>query len=56
MAEILATLPASRGTRMLGITSDVIAVFAGSATGYLLITIPSGLLLGVVERRVVVLR
>lgn len=36
--------------------ADVIAVFAGSATGYLLITIPSGLLLGVVERRVVVLR
>lgn len=36
--------------------ADVIAIFAGSATGYLLITIPSGLLLGVVERRVVVLR
>jgi glutamate transport system permease protein len=36
--------------------ADVIAVFAGSATGYLLLTIPSGLLLGVVERRVVVLR
>lgn len=36
--------------------ADVIMVFAGSATGYLLITIPSGLLLGVVERRVVVLR
>jgi glutamate transport system permease protein len=36
--------------------ADVIAVFAGSATGYLLITIPSGLMLGVVERRVVVLR
>jgi glutamate transport system permease protein len=36
--------------------ADVIAIFAGAATGYLIITIPSGLLLGVVERRVVVLR
>lgn len=36
--------------------ADVILVFLGSATGYLLIAIPSGLLLGVVERRVVVLR
>jgi len=36
--------------------ADVIAIFAGSAVGYLVITIPSGLLLGVVERRVVILR
>ena len=36
--------------------ADVIAIFAGSATGYLIITIPSGLLLGVVERRVAILR
>jgi len=36
--------------------ADVIAIFAGSATGYLLLTIPSGLALGVVERKVAVLR
>ena len=36
--------------------ADVVAIFAGAAVGYLVITIPSGLLLGVVERRVVVLR
>lgn len=44
-------------TRLVNVyPGDVIAIFAGSATGYLLITIPSGLMLGVVERRVVVLR
>ena len=44
--------------RGVGHTARVIRgeMEAGSATGYLLITIPSGLLLGVVERRVVVLR
>ena len=36
--------------------ADVIAIFLGAAIGYLLLTIPSGLLLGVVERRVAILR
>lgn len=34
----------------------VIAVFLGAAVAYLLITIPSGLLLGVLERRVAIVR
>jgi glutamate transport system permease protein len=44
-------------TRLVNVyPADVIAIFAGSAVGYLVITIPSGLLLGVVERRVAILR
>lgn len=34
----------------------VLAIFAGAAVAYLLITIPSGLLLGVLERKVAILR
>jgi glutamate transport system permease protein len=36
--------------------ADVIAVFVGAAVAYLLLTLSSGVLLGIVERRVVVLR
>ncbi|MGB9375791.1 MAG: amino acid ABC transporter permease [Jiangellales bacterium] len=44
-------------TRLVNVyPADVIAIFAGSAVGYLIITLSSGLLLGVVERRVVILR
>ena len=36
--------------------ADVIAIFLGAAVAYLLLTIPSGLFFGFVERRVAVLR
>jgi ABC-type amino acid transport system permease subunit len=36
--------------------AEVIAIFIGAAVAYLVITLSSGLALGVLERRVVVLR
>ena len=36
--------------------SSVIAIFLGAAVAYLLLTIPSGILFGVIERRVAILR
>ncbi len=36
--------------------ADVVAIFLGAAVAYLLLTVPSGLLVGVVERKVAILR
>ena len=42
--------------RIATATAQPIAAYLGAAIGYLLLTLPSGLLIGVLERRVAVKR
>jgi glutamate transport system permease protein len=45
-----------RADRLNTATAQAIPVFLGAAIGYLILTIPSGLLFGVLERKVAIKR